>query len=191
MKFEEVRVIKSGRRTMELRVDDFGRVTLRVPERAKEGDIRRFFESRREWAERHAEKLKHGDNVGFTDGEIRAMEKKARSMLPVRVAYYAMKTGVTYGRITVRRQVTKWGSCTSRGDLNFNCMLALMPDGVIDSVIVHELCHIKHMDHSKAFYNEVRRVLPDYDAMRKWLSENGSIYMRKMRIYREEKRKNA
>ena len=83
--------------------------------------------------------------------------------------------GVKYGRITVRRQKTRWGSCSSKGNLNFNCLLMLCPDFVVDYVVVHELCHLKQMNHSERFWAEVERVLPQYKEARKWLKENGNI----------------
>ena len=69
------------------------------------------------------------------------------------------------------------GSCSSKGNLNFNCLLMLAPPKVLDSVVVHELCHRKEMNHSKRFYAEVLRVFPDYWAQDKWLKENGNILM--------------
>ena len=175
---------------MEISVDDFGSVTLRVPKSASDAAVRAFFESKREWAERHADRLKSAPAVvAFTDAEIAAMTAKARAVIPGRVAHFARLMGVSFGRITVRRQVTKWGSCTAKGDLSFNCMLALMPGEVLDGVVAHELCHVKHMDHSPEFYREIYAIMPDYDSRRRWLRENGNVYMRRMRLYREgEKR---
>jgi predicted metal-dependent hydrolase len=81
--------------------------------------------------------------------------------------------GVTYGRITVRSQKTRWGSCSSTGNLNFNCLLMLAPEQVVDYVVVHELCHRLHMNHSADFWKLVAAYLPDYARWRKWLKENG------------------
>ena len=171
---------------MEIQIDDFGRAVMRVPLTAPEDDVRKFFLSKREWAEMHAEKLKRSvGDPGFTEAEVKTMSDAALRIIPPRVRYFAEALGVPFGRITVRNQVTKWGSCTAGGDLNFNCMLAAMPEKVLDSVVVHELCHIMHRDHSPAFYKTVRSVMPDYDVWRAWLRENGSAYMRRMRIYRE------
>ena len=112
--------------------------------------------------------------------EIRKLADQALQVIPERVAYWAPKVGVRYGRITIRNQKTKWGSCSAKGNLNFNCLLMLTPPEVIDSVVVHELCHRKYMNHSAAFYEEVRRVYPEYDQWNRWLKKNGNTILRRM-----------
>ena len=83
----------------------------------------------------------------------------------------------TYGRITIRNQKTRRGSCSSKGNLNFNVALMRAPIEVLDYVVVHELCHRKHMNHSKEFWAEVARILPDYKTQEKWLKDNGKKLM--------------
>ena len=117
-----------------------------------------------------------------TDEEIRKIKRQAKKIIPERVAYWAEKIGVTYGRIAIRLQSSRWGSCAQNGNLNFNCLLVLMPQEILDSVVVHELCHRKHMNHSKEFYNEIYRVFPDYDRCNKWLKENGGVYMKRVSL---------
>ena len=109
------------------------------------------------------------------------MPKKAKIIISRRVEYYAPKIDVTYNRITIRCQRIRWGSCSSKGNLNFNCLLALFPLEIIDSVVVHELCHRKHMNHSPQFYNEIERVFPQYKKCHKWLNENGSTVMNRLK----------
>ena len=108
------------------------------------------------------------------------LKKEAKLLIPERVRYYAAKLGITYGHVAIRAQRSRWGSCSSKGNLNFNCLLMLTPPEVIDSVVVHELCHRKEMNHSKQFYAEVLRVFPDYHKWDRWLKENGPAIMRRM-----------
>jgi hypothetical protein len=109
----------------------------------------------------------------FTTEELKALKKAAAEKIPERVKFFAPIVGADYGKITIRSQRTRWGSCSARGDLSFNCLLMLCPGDVLDYVVVHELCHRKQMNHSAAFWSEVERVLPDYKSRRKWLKDNG------------------
>lgn len=102
--------------------------------------------------------------------------KYAGETLHKKVAYYSNIMHADYGRITVREQKTRWGSCSGRGNLNFNWKLMMMPEAVIDYVVIHELAHRKHMNHSSAFWREVEKVLPDYRERRAWLKKNGRNY---------------
>ena len=104
-------------------------------------------------------------------------KRRAAKVIPGRVQYFAPLVGVDYGRISIRSQKTRWGSCSTAGNLNFNCLLLLAPPEVLDYVVVHELCHRKEMNHSPRFWAEVGRVLPDYKASKKWLRENGNRLM--------------
>ena len=79
----------------------------------------------------------------------------------------------------IRLQKSRWGSCSVDGNLNFNCLLVLMPPEILDSVVVHELCHRRHMNHSKEFYDEVLRIFPDYKRCNKWLKQNGGVYFKR------------
>jgi predicted metal-dependent hydrolase len=98
-------------------------------------------------------------------------------VIPERAAHYAALMGVTYGRITIRAQKTRWGSCSSKGNLSFNCLLMLAPPEVLDSVVVHELCHLRVMNHSERFYAEVLRVFPEYREKHGWLKDNGDMLL--------------
>ena len=97
----------------------------------------------------------------------------AKKVIPEKVAYYARLMNVTYGRISIRKQKTRWGSCSNKGNLNFNCLLMMMPPEVLDYVIVHELSHRLEMNHSKRFWAQVEKVIPDYKTQKTWLKEHG------------------
>lgn len=108
---------------------------------------------------------------------LQTMEKRyrnsARDIFTKRVAYYHQFTGGNYTSITIRDQKSRWGSCSSRGTLSFNYRLVFAPPKVLDYVVVHELCHLTHMNHSKDFWNLVGQVMPEYKEYKKWLREHG------------------
>ena len=178
----KVTVICSKRKTISIQVKPDGTVLVRAPKWMRERDIEAFVQEKRVWIEKHLrlvqERQARVEKVEpYTEEELRALTKKAREVITQKVRYYAPLVGVGYGRIAIRRQRSRWGSCSSKGNLNFNCLLVLLPEEVIDYVVVHELCHRKQMNHSAAFYREVERVYPEYKRCRKWLKENGSMYL--------------
>ena len=103
-------------------------------------------------------------------------KKACKGVFVNRTSYYAKKMNLTYERITLKEQKTCWGSCSGNRNLNFNWKLLLMPPTVLDYVIVHELAHLVHMNHSADFWAVVGSVIPDYKERRKWLKENGRIF---------------
>ena len=177
-------LVRSKRKSAEIQVKSTG-VVVRAPYWLAKREIDRFVEEKEKWIrEKQAELIKkEKEREGqpqpqqLTKVEVQQLADKALQVIPERVAYYAPLVGVDYGRITIRNQKTRWGSCSSKGNLNFNCLLMLMPMEVVDSVVVHELCHRKEMNHSKRFYEEIRRVYPEYDKWNRWLKENGPAIM--------------
>lgn len=123
---------------------------------------------------RNLSKLKSQMVVPFKENEIKILRDQTQKLVSEKVAYYSSMMGVTYQRITIRVQKTRWGSCSSRGNLSFNCLLALVPEDVLEYVVVHELCHLIVMNHSERFWEEVHKILPNYAQSRCWLRENGS-----------------
>ena len=175
------RIIRSSRRTVSLQIIPGGEVLVRCPKRMSNGDIRRFVESKSGWIEKHLERQTAAAQLhAFTAEQIQALARQARQTIPERVAYFVPLVGVTYGRITIRSQHTLWGSCSGKGNLNFNCLLMLTPPEVLDYVVVHELCHRKEMNHSARFWAEVGRVLPDFENRQKWLRENGTALISRL-----------
>lgn len=177
----KVTVIRSNRKTVAIQVNSNLSVTVRAPRSTSEKDIEEILKKKKAWISKHIEKIKETKErfeaeptEKLTREKVIALAEEALKVIPERVEYFAKVIGVTYGKITVRNQKTRWGSCSSKGNLNFNCLLILAPPEVLDYVVVHELCHRKQMNHSKAFWLEVEKVLPDYKEARKWLKEEGS-----------------
>ena len=88
--------------------------------------------------------------------------EQARQVIVARVEYYAQKYGFTYKRIAIKNTSTRWGSCSSLRNLNFNYRLVFLDQELLDYIVVHELCHLRHMNHSKEYWEEVKKILPDY-----------------------------
>lgn len=177
----KVTVIRSNRKTVAIQVNSDLSVTVRAPRSVSEKDIEEILKKKEAWISKHIEKIKETKErveaeptEKLTREKVIALAEEALKVIPERVEYFAKVIGVTYGKITIRNQKTRWGSCSSKGNLNFNCLLMLAPPEVLDYVVVHELCHRKQMNHSKAFWLEVEKVLPDYKEARKWLKEDGS-----------------
>lgn len=180
----EISVIRSNRKSISIEVKA-GKVIVRAPLRMKDKEIDKFLELKKNWIEKHlaifAERQKKiKDLKPYTEKELTEIVAEAKRIIPERVQYYADKIGVDYNNITIRKQRTRWGSCSSQGNLNFNCLLVLLPDEVLDSVVVHELCHRKHMNHSAKFYGEVEKAFPEYKKWHKWLNENGGQYLARL-----------
>ena len=168
----------SGRKTIGLEIRD-GQLTVRAPYGTPRSVIEQTVRQKRDWIEAHlAKSLERSREISaadrLTEEELRALGEEAVRVIPERVRHYAPLIGVQPRRITIRNQRTRWGSCSAKGNLNFNCLLMLAPRDVLDSVVVHELCHLKELNHSERFYREVYRVFPAYDRCHGWLKEHGA-----------------
>ena len=181
-----MKIIRSPKRkTLALQIKPQEGLIVRVPLRASQEQVEKFINDHKLWIERHLkamEKLQQEASSveKLSVDEIRVLTAQALKLIPERVRHYASLLGVTYSRITIRHQRSRWGSCSNKKNLNFNCLLMLTPTEVIDSVVVHELAHLKEMNHSERFYAEVLRVFPDYWKWDRWLKENGRAIMAKM-----------
>ena len=181
----DIEIIRSNRKTVGLEIKSDGHLLVRAPLRMSDAKLRAIIADHETWIARHREKVLAKKAAippqeRLSEEELRHLADDAVRYIPPRVAFYAPKIGVTYGRITIRNQKSKWGSCSAKGNLNFNCLLMLTPPEVIDSVVVHELCHRKEMTHSPRFYAEVLRVFPDYRKWEKWLKEKGPAILMRM-----------
>ena len=176
---------KSWRRSISVSVLPDNRILIKAPFFATEHAIKDFLFAKKEWITKQIVKQnrekEQAEDLGLLFPEdIKKIKKQAKEIIPAKVDYWAKRIGVTYGKISIRLQTSRWGSCSQNGNLSFNCLLVIMPQEVMDSVIVHELCHRKYMNHSKKFYKEIEKAFPDYKKYNTWLKENGSIYMKRI-----------
>lgn len=181
----DIRIIKSKRKTISLQIKQDSSIELKAPLHTTNAQIQEFLNQKSEWIEKHLqavlERKKRLSQVKpLNKEEIHELANQALEVIPKRVAYFASLVGVTYGRITIRNQKSRWGSCSTKGNLNFNCLLMLAPTDVLDYVVVHELCHRKEMNHSPKFWAEVRKVMPDYEKQKLWLKEHGDEIIMRM-----------
>lgn len=174
------KIIRSKRKTVGISVKPGGEIIIRAPRLLPRAAILSFAYEKADWILSSYEKQKNRAVPPIDapkDAATLALEKRyrdaAKEYIPKRVEYYHEFTGGTYNKITIRDQKSRWGSCSSNGTLSFNYRLMLAPPRVLDYVVVHELCHLTHMNHSADFWNMVASILPDYKEYRKWLKENG------------------
>ena len=176
-------LILSRRKSIAIEITPDAKVLVRAPKQVSEKEIDGFVKEKEAWILKHVEKVQANKDViknipPLTDEEIKALKESAKYYFPERVDFFAKQMGVTYGKITIRFQHSLWGSCSSKGNLNFNCLLMRLAPEIRDYVIVHELSHRRHMDHSGAFWDCVEGVLPDYLERRRILKEDGQFLMR-------------
>ena len=175
-------VRRSQRRTLSLEITPAGEVLVRAPMKLSKARIEEFVRSRQDWVLAHLEKRKAdlaeaASVQPLSEAELAELRARAKDVFARRVAELAPVVGVSWGNITVRFQRTRWGSCSAKGNLNFNALLLLAPPEVLDYVVVHELCHRRELNHSPRFWAEVARALPDYAQNRAWLKAHGAALM--------------
>lgn len=173
-----IEIRRTKRKTMVLEVTPEAEVLVRAPYRMPETEINRFIENKRDWIEKSVEKARerkreHSSLERLTQEDIYNLAVQAQAVIPPMAACYAKQIGVTYGKITIRNQKSRWGSCSAKGNLNINCLLMRAPKEVQEYIVVHELCHRKEMNHSHRFWEEVEKILPDYKERKSWLKEHG------------------
>ena len=163
-------IIRSNRKSIELQICRDGRLRIRAPYGMTDLEINNFLREKSNWIAKHRRLMKERQKEGeipvqrLSIQEIQTLAEQAAKIIPDKVSYYADKIKDNYKRITIRNQKTRWGSCSGKGNLNFNCLLMLAPEEVQDYVVIHELCHRKEMNHSARFWAEVAQIMPDYKA---------------------------
>ncbi|MCC8128053.1 MAG: M48 family metallopeptidase [Clostridiales bacterium] len=182
----EYECIRSDRKTLAIQLTSDGKVLVRAPRRCSKALIESFLEEKKGWILQKQQELRQrqerivqerSSRFALTEEEAGKARKLAAAVFERKTALYAALMHVSYGRISIRDQKTRWGSCTAVGNLNYNWRLILAPEEVQDYVVVHELAHRLEMNHSPRFWAVVETVLPDYRLRRKWLKEHGESLM--------------
>ena len=165
--------IRSRRKTIAIQIDREGQVIVRTPYGITKRQVEEFLDEKKDWllqTRQRVEKRKT-EQIPISEEVRREGIERAKRIFPERTAYFAKRMGVDYGRITIREQKTRCGSCSSKGNLNFNWKLVLLDPELQDYVVVHELAHRREMNHSVAFWKVVEAELPDYRERRRRLKE--------------------
>jgi len=168
-------VIRSARKSIGIQVQEDGEVFLRIPNRLSSQALQDFLTREQSWiwqkVDQMQSRIRQRETTDATPVAQLTQEEleKIKEKIGSRVSYYSKIMGVTVGRITIRNQKTRWGSCSSKGNLNFNYQLYYLPEKLLDYVVIHELAHRRHMNHSADFWAEVETYCPDYKERRKAL----------------------
>jgi predicted metal-dependent hydrolase len=153
-----------------LRVEPDGRVRVTIPRGGSRREADAFAERNRPWIEAQLARVRP---PAFTPEAQRAWRARAREVLPARLYELADQHGCLVTAVSIRGQKTRWGSCGRNGHISLNWRLMLMPEWVRDYVLVHELMHLRRMDHSPKFWRHVEGACPDYRVARQWLRRHG------------------
>ena len=183
----QCRVVRSRRKSYGVVVGKDAKVEIRIPLRGSLTKAAELADGWKDWIadkislqqerSKETKALEEKSRQRFTPGQREALERRyrkaAREYIPARAKYYADILGVQFTRVRIAEQKTRWGSCSQSGTLSFHWKLMLAPEGVLDYVIIHEVCHLMEMNHSKKFWAWVAFLMPDYEEKRKWLKEHG------------------
>ncbi|MBQ4556035.1 MAG: M48 family metallopeptidase [Clostridia bacterium] len=165
----EYELRRSSRRTLSLEVNREAKLVVHAPRSMPLAQIESFIASHLSWITKSQEKAKARMLPEPSESEIASLKEKARAILTEKTEYYAALMGVTYSHIGISSAKTRFGSCSKKGSINYSWRLMLFPEAAWDYVVVHELCHLTHFDHSKSFWQTVAKYLPDYKERQKLL----------------------
>lgn len=171
----EYELIRAKRKTLALYVRRDGRVEVRAPLRTSKAYIDDFVLQKQNWIEGIRNKLAARQTtkriIQLTAKEEAQYKKQAKIYLQQKCRSFSEEMGLRHGEIKINSAKTRWGSCNRKGDINFTYRLMLVPEELIDYVVVHELAHLKEMNHSAGFWSIVEQTMPDYKDRRKKLRE--------------------
>ena len=164
------KTVFSKRRTISLTIKN-GELIVRAPIGTKDKRISEIVEKHESWIEKHLKKSveKEEKFSNLSDSEIKLLKKQAKEYFKYKIEHFSKIMDLNYGRMTITSAKTRFGSCSSKGNICFSYRLMLYPEPAREYVVVHELCHLVYMDHSKSFYSLLAKYLPDYKERKRLL----------------------
>ena len=169
------KIIRSKRKTLSIYIRPEGNIEIRAPLKVSKAYIDSFVDSKSDWIYKTlaclAEKESKRKVIRISPNEEKEYFAKALTCFQNKCSYFAKKMGVEYQKIKVNKAKTRWGSCNSKGNINFTYRLIFAPEDLIDYVVIHELAHLKEMNHSNRFWEVVEEIIPDYKERRRRLNE--------------------
>jgi predicted metal-dependent hydrolase len=163
-------------RAMRIAVHPDARVVVTVPGIFSRSVVEGFLKKHARWIERSLARVKGKQVVRLSRADIPMLKKRAAALASARCAHFANIYDVRFKRISIRAQKSRWGSCSKSGTLSFNYKIAALPAVVADYIIVHEICHMREMNHSKKFWDLVARMVPEHRAVRKELRNTVIVF---------------
>lgn len=167
-----IKIIRSSRKSLSLSVDDELNVVVRAPYSANDALINDFVSKNSQWISKAVERKKaYLSRVNIADNEVESLIRQAKDIIPKRVDYFSSIMNIYPTGIKITKAKKRFGSCNQKNSLCFSCFLMQYPLEAVDYVVVHELAHIRHHNHSAEFYSLIRRYMPDYKQREKLLKE--------------------
>lgn len=157
-------LIRSKRKSVSIQVDTDCKIIVRAPLRLSQKEIDRILLDKKDWLENTIilQREKKKNIKEYSDEDIKLLRKRAKEILPAKVEYYAKIMQVQPSSVKINSAKKRYGSCSGTNNLNFSLYLMDKDEKFIDYVVVHELAHIKHHNHSKEFYKFIEQFMPDY-----------------------------
>lgn len=166
LSFEYILKRKRGMKSLRIRIEKNGSVLVTGPYLLSKKRIEGYLYEKSEWIVERIQKVKEKEKLPIRFGSYETHAKRAKQLLKDRVEEMNKHYQFSYNRISIKRHETRWGSCSKKGNLNFNYRLYFLPQELVDYVVAHELSHLKHMNHSKDFWECVAETIPDYKRKR-------------------------
>lgn len=179
----EYKIIKSKRKSIGIEIKSDLTVIVRAPFFTSERTIKKLVEEKSDWIEKKLKQIEERNKNSlpeFTNSELESLRDKTRALITPKAEHFAKILGVSFKKLSVKKQRSVWGSCSAKKNINFNLLLCLCPENVVDYIVVHELCHLKHLNHSKNFWGAVEKILPDYKTAKLWLKTEGNKLIKRL-----------